>query len=73
MSTREFDTVYTVKDAVQAEIIRGALHGEGIACQIEGEGQAGLSGIMDIKIKVPVEDLDRAKRLIESHMAGERE
>jgi hypothetical protein len=68
--TREPVPVYTVKNANQAEIIKNFLKGEGIACSIEGEGQIGLAGILDMAILVPAEDADRARKLIMEHERG---
>ena len=59
-------TVYTVRDPASAEIIRIALHDAGIACEIDGEYQAGFTGAIDIGIIVKAEDADRALKLIES-------
>lgn len=73
MNPKELERVYSVKDAMQAEIIKGALHAEGIACEIEGEGQAGLTGIFDIDIFVKAEDADRARAIIDSHTSDEQQ
>ena len=61
--------VFSTNDANEAEIIRNALHDEGIKCSIDGEHQAGLTGIisMEIKIVVRAEDYDRARSYLESH------
>jgi hypothetical protein len=62
-------TVYTVADPVKAEIIQNTLHNEGIRCFLDGENQAGHSGLMalEIKVQVPIADADRAQKIIESH------
>ncbi|MCI0682259.1 MAG: DUF2007 domain-containing protein [Gemmataceae bacterium] len=62
-------TVYTVADPVQAEIIQNALHAEGIRCFLDGENQAGETGVaaLEIKIQVPIADADRAGKFIEAH------
>jgi hypothetical protein len=62
-------TVYTVNNPYEAEVIKMALHGEGIACELDGEGQAGLSDILEIGILVPARDADRAQKLIEQNEA----
>ena len=36
-------TVYTVNNPYEAEDIKTALQGQGISCQLNGDGQAGLS------------------------------
>ena len=72
MEPRETDgdelvTVYTLKDPYKAEIIKNALRGEGILCELDGEGQAGLSDVLDIGVLVRVRDADLARGLIEQH------
>jgi hypothetical protein len=64
MKADEPVTVYTVNNPYEAEIIRMALDGEGISCQLDGEGQAGLSDILEIGILVRARDADRAQRII---------
>ena len=54
-------TVYTVNNPYEAEVIKMALQGEGISCQLDGEGQAGLSDILAIGILVRASDADLAK------------
>ena len=61
----ELVTVYTLKDPYMAEVIKNALHGAGIPCELDGEGQAGLSGILDIGVLGRAQDADRARALIE--------
>ena len=62
-------SVYSTNNAVEAEILRTALHGEGIKCEIDGENQAGLTGIisMEIRLLVRAEDSDRARKNLEQH------
>lgn len=72
MEPKEMDrgklvTVYTLKDPYKAEIIKNALRGEGISCELDGEGQAGLSEVLDIGVLVRAQDADLARRLIEQH------
>jgi Putative prokaryotic signal transducing protein len=62
--TQDLVTAYTVKTAQQAEIVKNFLRSEGIACRIDGEGQIGLAGIMDIALLVHAGDADRARKLI---------
>jgi hypothetical protein len=69
MATHDLVTVYTVSNAIEAEIIKNALEDEGIHCEIEGEhqaGEAGLTGI-EIKLQVPAADAARAKAFIADH------
>jgi hypothetical protein len=67
MDANELVTVFTLKDANKAEIIKTALQLEGIACSIDGEHQAGFSNVFDMDILVPAKDADRARAFIESH------
>ena len=61
--------VYSTDDPNEAEVICNALHAEGMKCEIDGEHQAGLTGIriMEVKLLVRAEDFDRARAFIESH------
>jgi|GEM_PF-3093303 hypothetical protein len=45
-------TVYTTDNANEAEVLRAALHGEGIKCEVGGESQAGLAGTIEIQLLV---------------------
>ncbi len=58
--------VYSVPDANLAEIIKAHLQQDGISCWIEGENQAGLAGILPIRLLVRASDGDRARGIIES-------
>jgi hypothetical protein len=69
MEADEPVTVYTVNNPYEAEIIKMALQGQGISCQLDGEGQAGLSDIPEIGILVPARDADWAQRIIEQNEA----
>ena len=69
MEAQNFVTVYTVANAVEAEIIKNALLDEEVACTIEGENQAGESGLMglEIKLQVPAEQAERARAFLVQH------
>ena len=69
MEADEPVTVYTVNNPYEAEIIRMALQGEGISCQLDGEGQAGLSDILAIGILVRARDADLARKIIRHNEA----
>ena len=69
MEADEPVTVYTVNSPYEAEVIKMALQGEGLSCELDGEGQAGLSGILEIGILVPAREADRAQRIIEQNEA----
>ena len=55
-------SVYTVNSAAEAEIVRNALKEAGIACEIGGEMQAGLAGVLEINILTHVSDADAARK-----------
>ena len=64
MEADEPATVYTVNNPNEAEVIKMALQGEGISCQLDGEGQAGFSDIFAIGILVRARDADRARKIL---------
>jgi hypothetical protein len=64
---RELVTAYTLKDPYKAEIIKNALRGEGIQCELDGERQGGFSEMLDIGVLVRAQDADLARRIIEQH------
>ena len=72
MDMEELLSVYSTNDANEAEILCGALHAEGIKCEIDGESQAGLTGLnmMEIKLLVRAKDFDRARSFVEKHERG---
>jgi len=67
MRDDELVTVYQTIDANHAEIARLALESEGISAFVEGEGQAGLAGILEIQVVVKTADAKRARELIAAH------
>ncbi|MCA9188546.1 MAG: DUF2007 domain-containing protein [Pirellulaceae bacterium] len=71
MDENELIEVFSTNDANVAEVVRAALHAEGIKCEIDGEGQAGLTGLISQEIKIVVRtiDYDRARAYIEQHHA----
>ena len=72
MESDEPVTVYTVNNPFEAEVIKTALQGQGISCQLDGEGQAGLSDVLEIGILVRLRDADQARRIIR-HNEAERQ
>lgn len=65
--------VYSLKNPAIAEIIKNALEAEGIRCELGNETQAGMTGILDIRVFVRAVDAQRARDLIESHSPDEME
>ena len=64
MDDQDLVTVRTVSNATEAEIIRGAMQAAGIACQIGGESQAGLAGVLAIDVLVHASDSGKARKLL---------
>ena len=67
MDANELVTIYTVYEPTHAELIRTELQGEGIACEVGGENQAGFAGVLSIEVLVRAKDADRARAFIEEH------
>jgi hypothetical protein len=69
LESGDLKEVFSTDNPTEAEIIRGALHEEGIKCAVDGESQAGLTGvgIMEIKILVRADDFDRASAFLKKH------
>ena len=67
MDAQDLVTVYTCTNANTAEIIRNALEAEGITAHIDGENQAGLAGILEMRIMVKAADAERARGYLEEH------
>jgi hypothetical protein len=64
MDSQEPVVVYTLNDPIRAEMLRNALHEEGILAEISGETQAGLTGVLEIEILTKAIDADRARHII---------
>lgn len=60
----ELVTVYTVQEPTLAELLRQELANEGIRCEVSGENQAGLAGLLRIDLLVQSMDVDRARQLL---------
>lgn len=67
MDPNEPVVVFTTNDPVEAEMLVAYLRDEGIQADTEGVTQAGLAGILDVKVLVRAWDADRARKLIEEH------
>ena len=64
MDPNEPVAVYETTDPGEAEALRLALDAEGIDCQIEGGHQAGLTGILRVRLLVPSKDAARAREVL---------
>lgn len=67
MQGDDLTEIYATNDPALAQIIKIALAEEDVACDLEGEHQAGLTGIFDIRIFVRTADAARARAIIEQH------
>lgn len=66
----ELTTLIKLTDGNLAEILKLALADEEIECVIEGEHQAGMTGIFKIRVLVPKKDLAHAEEILEQHAGG---
>lgn len=67
MNADDLTEIYATTDPALAQIIKIALAEEGMVCELEGEHQAGLTGIFDIRVFVRTQDEARARAVIERH------
>jgi hypothetical protein len=65
----DLKTLIKLTDANLAEILKLALADEEIPCVIEGEHQAGLTGVFQIRVLVPNKDLSHAEQILKEHVA----
>jgi nucleotide-binding universal stress UspA family protein len=56
----------TLTDPSLAEIMRIALENEGISCEIDGSFQAGLAGVLAIRLLVPAKQVHRARAILDA-------
>lgn len=56
---------FSTNQFAEAEILKNMLESEGIQCQLEGEHQAGFTGILEIRGMVRAWDEDKARMLLE--------
>src|SRR6476646_1247096 len=66
MDLADLVPVCSVNHPTEAEIIRSALESAGIPCQIGGESQAGLAGVLEIDVLMRASDADRARKHLRS-------
>jgi hypothetical protein len=65
MTNDELAIVYTTTHPADAEMVRLALEEEGLAAFIDGAKQGGLTGVLDVHVRVAQHDVEQAQRLIE--------
>ena len=68
MEQSELVTVFTSNHAGQAEVFKNALEAEGIRCALDGENQASLAGLLEIRGLVRAEDKERAEEILAEHI-----
>lgn len=67
MKNEELIIVFATKNYSEAEILKSMLESEGIQCELEGEHQAGFTGVLDIQGMVRISDEDQARKLLSHH------
>jgi hypothetical protein len=65
MDRQDLVSVWTVNTPTEAEIARAALESAGISCEISGETQAGLAGVLAINILTRAEDAEEARKFLQ--------
>ncbi len=71
MSEDSLVPIYTTRNIAKAEVIKVALEGEGIRCEIENEHQAGLTGVTKVRLFVLERNKDAAVEFIDAHEDGD--
>lgn len=71
MSDDTLVPIYTTPNIAKAEVIRAALEGEGIRCDIENEHQGSLTGVTNVRLFVPLSLRDQAVEFIDQHEEGQ--
>ena len=66
MEPQEPVTVFTTNDPTIADLVRNALHEEGITTEVSGERQGGFAGVFpEVEVLVRAGDADRALEIVE--------
>jgi uncharacterized membrane protein len=60
----ELITVFASHDVLEAEMVRMALKEQDISAEIDNAHQGGLAGVLDAKVYVKADDVERAKQVI---------
>ena len=60
----EVVTAYTTNDMYDAEIVRGILQSEGIACRLDSKSQGGFTDLVETKVLIHARDAERADETI---------
>lgn len=74
MDANEPVVLCTTNNPNEAEFLETLLEDEGIKCELDGENQVSLAGILEIRVLVRAQDEDRSRRkLLASHSAHHKE
>jgi hypothetical protein len=66
MKPEDVVTVDVLSNPLEAEMVANSLRTGGVACIVEGSGQAGVTGDVEVRILVRAWDADRARKLIKA-------
>lgn len=67
MNADDVVTAYTLNDPNEAEVVKMLLRDHNIDCELDGEHQAGFSGVFQIGVLVRSEDVAEAREVIRVH------
>ncbi len=67
MDANEPVVVATTTNFPEAEILKNLLENEGLKCELEGENQGSLTGVLGISVMVRAWDADRARKILAAH------
>ena len=78
MNEEIWKSVYTVQGEFQAEVLRGLLEAQGIPVHLSQEGIAraygfGVGPLSEVELFVPPNQIQAAKKVLESYKAGDFE
>lgn len=69
----ELVALTSIENPGEAEVLKAVLEGEGIPCLLDNERQAGLTGILEIRLLVRASDLERARAIVDGHQPLEED
>jgi hypothetical protein len=73
MDANEPVVLCTTNNPNEAELLKTLLEGDGIKCELDGENQGSLAGILDIRVLVRAWDAERARKALASHLPDHKE
>jgi hypothetical protein len=66
----ELVTIFRSRSPLEVQLIQTALQAAGLDCHVEGEHQAGYSGLFDVALVVRAEDEAAARELLAEFRAN---